>query len=311
MKVRDIDIQVVKGDITELKVDAIVNAANNELLMGGGLAGVIKKKGGQAIEDEAVKKGPIAIGEAVVTGAGKLKAQYVIHAATMALDHKTNEDFVRAASANALKRAQELGLKSVVLPALGCGVGHFPLVGAAKIMTQEALRVAREGKGSLKEIIFCLYDEEAFQIFEKHVYGYLRHIMDDLAWGPYVTADIIIEMPDGIILIERSNPPYGWALPGGFVDRGESLETAARREAKEETAMDLEGLKQFHTYSGPGRDPRFDTVTTVFTAKGVGKPLAGDDAKGLKVVPYAELRKLRYAFDHNQVIEDYLSSKQA
>ena len=132
---------------------------------------------------------------------------------------------------------------------------------------------------------------------------------EDLAWGPYVTTDIIIEIDNGIILIERSNPPFGWALPGGFVDRGESLETAARREAKEETALDLEDLKQFHTYSDPSRDPRFHTVTTVFMAKGVGKPCAGDDAQGLKIVRFPDLRKLKYAFDHNNVIEDYLQFK--
>jgi O-acetyl-ADP-ribose deacetylase (regulator of RNase III)/ADP-ribose pyrophosphatase YjhB (NUDIX family) len=302
-------VQVVQGDITELKVEAIVNAANNELVMGGGLAGVIKKKGGPTIEEEAISKGPIAIGEAVATKAGKLKAKYVIHAATMALDHKTNEHFIRASSANALRRASELGLKSIALPALGCGVGRFPLVAAAKIMTQEVLRVAREGKTSLREIVFCLYDDEAYKTFEKHVYGYLRHMLEDLGWGPYVTTDIIIEVPEGVILIERSNPPFGWAIPGGFVDQGESLETAARREAKEETALDLEDLRQFHTYSDPSRDPRFHTVTTVFTAKGVGKPRAGDDAKGLKVVPFGELGKVQYAFDHNKVIEDYLKAK--
>ena len=309
MKVRDIDVQVVQGDITELAVDAIVNAANNELIMGGGLAGVIKKKGGQAIEEEAMRRGPIPIGEAVVTQAGKLKAEHVIHAATMSLDHQTNEQYIRAATANALKRASELGLQSIALPALGCGVGRFPIVGAAKIMTQEVLRVAREDDLSLRKVIFCLYDEDAFRIFEKQVYGYLRHIMEDLAWGPYVTTDIIIEVPEGVILIERSNPPFGWAIPGGFVDRGESLETAARREAKEETALDLEDLKQLHTYSDPSRDPRFHTVTTVFTAKGIGTPQAGDDAKGLKIVPYAELRKLKCAFDHNQVIDDYLRAR--
>lgn len=309
MKIKGIDIQVIKADITELAVDAIVNAANNELVMGGGVAGVIKKNGGVAIEQEAVKKGPIAVGEAVATKAGKLKAKYVIHAATMALDFKTDENLVRASCANAFKRAAELGLTSIALPALGCGVGKFPLVACAKILTQEALRVAREGRTTLKEITFCLYDDEAFQVFEKHVYGYLRHVTEDLAWGPYICVDIIIEIDGGIIIIERSNPPFGWALPGGFVDRGESLETAARREAKEETDMDLEDMKQFHTYSDPTRDPRFHTVTTMFTARGVGIPKAGDDAQGLKVVPFCELRKLHFAFDHNTVIDDYLRSK--
>ncbi|MBF0331691.1 MAG: NUDIX hydrolase [Candidatus Omnitrophica bacterium] len=133
--------------------------------------------------------------------------------------------------------------------------------------------------------------------------------MEDLSWGPYVCTDIIIEVGKGIILIERTNPPFGWALPGGFVDRGESLETAARREAKEETNMGLEDLRQLHTYSDPSRDPRFHTITTVFTAKGVGDPLAGDDAKGLKVIPLSQLRSLHFAFDHNKVIDDYLRSR--
>ena len=128
--------------------------------------------------------------------------------------------------------------------------------------------------------------------------------------NPIPTVDIIIESrEEGIVLIKRKNPPFGWALPGGFVDCGESLETAARREAKEETDVALEDLKQFHTYSDPSRDPRFHTVTTMFTAKGVGTPRAGDDAKGLKVIPFEDLRKFRYAFDHNQVIEDYLRSR--
>ncbi len=123
---------------------------------------------------------------------------------------------------------------------------------------------------------------------------------------PYVTVDLIIELPEGVVVIERKNPPHGWALPGGFVDIGESIEDAARREAKEETSLDLEALRQMHTYSDPQRDPRFHTVSTVFIARGLGKPQAGDDARNLKVVPYDDLVKFEYAFDHKKVIEDYL-----
>ena len=101
--------------------------------------------------------------------------------------------------------------------------------------------------------------------------GYIDHVVRKLGSGPYVTVDIIIETLQGIVLIERSNPPYGWALPGGFVDYGESLEEAAAREAKEETNLDLVDLRQFHTYSAPGRDPRFHTITTVFIAEGQGE----------------------------------------
>jgi 8-oxo-dGTP diphosphatase len=134
-------------------------------------------------------------------------------------------------------------------------------------------------------------------------------MLDDLGPEPYVTVDVIIEMDNGIILIERSNPPYGWALPGGFLDPGESLEEAAQREAREETHLDLEDLKQFHTYSDPNRDPRFHTISTVFVAKGVGIPQFGDDAKGLKIVKLSDLMDLDYAFDHKDVIQDYLKLK--
>jgi 8-oxo-dGTP diphosphatase len=123
---------------------------------------------------------------------------------------------------------------------------------------------------------------------------------------PYVTVDMIIELPDGIVVIERKNPPHGWALPGGFVDIGESIEDAARREAKEETGLDLEALRQMHTYSDPKRDPRFHTISTVFIARGLGKPQSGDDAKNLKIVPFENLLKIEYAFDHKQVIQDYV-----
>lgn len=127
---------------------------------------------------------------------------------------------------------------------------------------------------------------------------------------PFVTVDMIIELPEGIVVIERLNPPYGWALPGGFVDIGESLESAARREAKEETNLDLEDLVQMHTYSDPKRDPRFHTVSTVFIAKGVGQAQSGDDAKNLKIVPYADLLKIDYAFDHKEVVKDYLKYRE-
>ncbi|MDD4980649.1 MAG: NUDIX hydrolase [Candidatus Omnitrophica bacterium] len=121
--------------------------------------------------------------------------------------------------------------------------------------------------------------------------------------------DAIIEIDEDIVIIERSNPPFGWAIPGGFVDYGESLEEAVTREAKEETGLDLEGLKQFHTYSKAERDPRFHTIGTVFIAKGKGKPKAGDDAAALKVVKIDEIEKLSFVFDHKEILQDYLKYK--
>ena len=309
MRIKDCEIRIVQGDITQLKAGAIVNAANNKLVMGGGVAGAIKKKGGKAIEDEAVKKGPIEIGGAIATGAGCLPAKYVIHAATMGMDFATDEDKVRSSCRNSLKVAEELKISSIAFPALGCGVGRFPLLASAKIMAQEVLKALRQNSSSLKEVIFCLYDKEAFDIFNKCVFSYLDHVINELGQGPFCTVDVIIEMPQGIILVERSNPPFGYALPGGFVDRGESLEDAAEREAREETNLELEGLRQFHTYSKPGRDPRFHTVSTVFIAKGKGQPQADSDAASLKVVSARELKGVKLAFDHADIIDDYLKER--
>lgn len=308
MRIKDTEIKVVQGDITELKVEAIVNAANHKLVMGGGVAGAIKRKGGKAIEDEAVKKGPIKIGEAIYTSAGSLPAKYVIHAATMGMDFKTDEVKIRNSCRNALKVAEELRIGSVAFPALGCGVGGFPSLAAAKIMAQEVFRHLRENKSYLKEVIFCLYDKEAYEAFNKGVIRYLEYITQKLQNGPFTTVDAIIELKEGIVVIERSNPPFGWALPGGFVDYGESLEEAVKREAKEETGLDLTDLKQFHTYSQAQRDPRFHTIGTVFTAKAKGRPKAGDDAAAVKVVKLSELKNLNFAFDHKKILGDYLSS---
>lgn len=309
MRIKNTEIKIVMGDITELRVEAIVNAANNKLVMGGGVAGAIKRKGGKVIEDEAVKKGPIEIGNAVATSAGELAVKFVIHAATMGMDFETDEVKVRNSCRNSLAVAEELKIKSLAFPALGCGVGGFPLLASAKIMSQEILKHLRQSDSSLKEIIFCLYDNKAFDVFNKGVVNYLDYVTNKLQAGPFTTVDAIIEIEDGIVVIKRSNPPFGFALPGGFVDYGESLEDAVRREAKEETGLELSGLKQFHTYSEPGRDPRFHTIGTVFIATGKGKPQAGDDAAGLKVVKLNEIEKLDFAFDHKKIIEDYLKYK--
>lgn len=125
--------------------------------------------------------------------------------------------------------------------------------------------------------------------------------------NPLPTVDIIIEIEGKIVLIKRKNPPFGWALPGGFVDYGESFEDAAIREAKEETGLDVTDLKQFHTYSNPDRDPRFHTASTVFTGKASGTPVAGDDAGEIDLFPEDALPQL--AFDHAGILSDYYTSK--
>lgn len=163
-----IKIEVERGDITKLELDALVNAANNRLWMGGGVAGALKRAGGQEIEAEAVKKGPIPIGEAVVTGAGKLKAKYVIHAAVMGQDLRTDAAKIRQATKNSLLRADELGIKSIAFPALGTGVGGFPMDECARIMLGE-VRQYSAGKTGLEKVVFVLHDESAYQVFRREM----------------------------------------------------------------------------------------------------------------------------------------------
>jgi 8-oxo-dGTP diphosphatase len=123
--------------------------------------------------------------------------------------------------------------------------------------------------------------------------------------NPLLTVDIIIEMEEGgVVLIKRKNPPHGWALPGGFVDYGESLETAAVREAKEETSLDVRLIEQFYTYSDPGRDPRHHTVSTVFIAKGEGLPRGADDAEAAQIFFENQLPD-PIVFDHPKILSDY------
>jgi ADP-ribose pyrophosphatase YjhB (NUDIX family) len=126
--------------------------------------------------------------------------------------------------------------------------------------------------------------------------------------NPFPTVDIIIEMEGGIVLIRRKNPPYGWALPGGFVDYGESLEAAAIREAKEETSLDIELISQLGAYSDPSRDPRHHTISVVFKAKAEGRPYASDDAAEIGVFNRDSLPD-DMAFDHDKILRDYFKRK--
>ena len=127
--------------------------------------------------------------------------------------------------------------------------------------------------------------------------------------NPVPTVDIIIEVENKIVLIERKNPPNGWAIPGGFVDYGESFEVAAVREALEETSIKVNNLKQFRTYSDPARDARQHTASTVFIATGSEHPVAADDAVRAELFGEDELPKL--VFDHKQILSDYYMSKKA
>ena len=136
----------------------------------------------------------------------------------------------------------------------------------------------------------------------------MSNTMGDVLQTPLCTVDVIIEKDGGIILIRRKNPPPGWAIPGGFVDYGESLEDAVRREAFEETGLEIKLIRQFHTYSDPERDPRHHTVSTIFIATASGEPKAGDDAAEVGIFARDSLPN-EIAFDHRKILEDYFNNR--
>ena len=155
-------ISIVQGDITEIKADALVNAANNELWMGLGVAGALKRKGGKEIETEAMSKGPIKPGEAIETTAGKLEAKYVIHAAGMRSDGYITKEILENSILNSLKIAEKLELRSIAFPAIGTGVAGFPEAECAKIMAEVILNFK---SNYLQEVKIVLYSEETYKKF--------------------------------------------------------------------------------------------------------------------------------------------------
>jgi O-acetyl-ADP-ribose deacetylase len=157
-----LELEVVEGDITALDVDAIANAANNHLWMGAGVAGAIKRAGGEQIEREAVAKGPVPVGTAVATGAGRLAARYVIHGAIMGQDLRTNAELIEQTTRSCLELADELGCRSLALPAFGTGVGGFPLDDCARIMV-DATRGYEPT--SLQRVIFAVFGAEGAAAF--------------------------------------------------------------------------------------------------------------------------------------------------
>lgn len=159
-----LELDVAEGDITQLDVDAIANAANHRLWMGAGVAGAIKRAGGQEIEREAVAKGPIAVGDAVATGAGRLKARWVVHGAVMGEDLRTSGELIARTTARCLEVADELGARSLALPAFGTGVGGFPLEECARIMV-EAVR--GHEPASLERVVFAVFGAEAERTFRE------------------------------------------------------------------------------------------------------------------------------------------------
>jgi O-acetyl-ADP-ribose deacetylase (regulator of RNase III) len=158
-------IVLKEGDITEEQVDAIVNAANSHLVLGAGVAGAIREKGGPAIQQECNTIGPIEVGDAAVTGAGELRARFVIHAAGMPPGGVATEQSVRSSVRRSLELASEHGCRSIAIPAIGAGIGGFSAQSCAEILLGEA-RAHLEGETSLEEVRFVLFGEPTYRVFE-------------------------------------------------------------------------------------------------------------------------------------------------
>jgi O-acetyl-ADP-ribose deacetylase (regulator of RNase III) len=164
-KVGQATVAIERGDITDRDVDAVVNAANSALTMSTGVAAAIKRKGGVLIEEEAMRQGPIEVGEAVLTPGGNLPATHVIHAAVMGPNLRTDPDTVARTTRAVLGLADKHRLTSIAFPALGTGVGHVPPAAAAEAMLAAVLGHLKSSKTTLKRVVFVLYQDEAFRAF--------------------------------------------------------------------------------------------------------------------------------------------------
>ena len=160
-------IEIVHGDITDMDVDAIVNAANTDLRLGSGVAGAIKKRGGPSIQFECDEHGPILIGEAAITGAGDLRAKYVIHAAAMRLGGAVNRESLVASTESSLIKASENKVQTLAFPAIGTGVGGFPLEECANIMVNIVLEYLGSDSNFIEKAYFVLFDDHAYKIFKE------------------------------------------------------------------------------------------------------------------------------------------------
>jgi O-acetyl-ADP-ribose deacetylase len=161
-----VTIEVVDADVTKLEVDAIANAANTELKHGGGVAGAISRAGGPLVQSESSARAPIGLGEAIETSGGDMPCRWVIHAATMELGGPTSAEIIRDATASTLRKADELGARSLALVAFGTGVGGFPLEDAARIEIEEVVRHLEAGGSAIERVVFAVRGTEAVEVFE-------------------------------------------------------------------------------------------------------------------------------------------------
>jgi O-acetyl-ADP-ribose deacetylase (regulator of RNase III) len=166
-------LELIEGDITEMATDAIVNAANSHLKHGGGVAGAIVRKGSRIIQDESDKIGYCAVGEAVITGAGRLKARHVIHTVGPRMGEGNEDEKLKNATVNSLKLADREGLESITFPAISAGIFGFPIDRCAEIMLENIIEYL-SGTTGLKRVVFCLFGRDSFDVFQKELQKQLQ-----------------------------------------------------------------------------------------------------------------------------------------
>jgi O-acetyl-ADP-ribose deacetylase (regulator of RNase III) len=174
--VRETRVLILSGDLVEQQVDAIVNAANNDLVLGGGVAGAIRRAGGPSIQDECDRHGPVRVGEAAITGAGNLRARFVLHAASMELGGRTTRESLRSAMDDVFRLAHRHDITSMAIPAVGTGIAGFPIDECARVMAESLHHALSEG-WQATEVRFVLFGEDAKTAFEpafRHVFWQVR-----------------------------------------------------------------------------------------------------------------------------------------
>jgi 8-oxo-dGTP diphosphatase len=286
MKLRGLDIDVLKAGAGERDAAAVVVWQKS----GAGRAGAVSYERG---------RGPRA------------RCARVFRIGLRSRSPADSERQLRRGFAKVLQVSRRLGLERIDVTGPDAGASGLSDEPAAKIMAQEILRFLREDTGNLKGVFFVLKSSRSLRAYQKGVLRYLGHLSQKLFESPFLMADTVIETGGGVVLVRRKNPPYGWALPGGFLDAHETLEETALREAKEETGLSVKNLRQMRTYSRPSRDPRFPSVSAVFVGQAKGKPRASSDAACAGVFEPREWRRLPLAFDHRRVLEDYLKWKES
>ncbi len=202
----------------------------------------------------------------------------------------------------AIKTVTKLSCVSVALSVPDCKTGKISVQNSFRTMMEEIISAV--GRGERFRKISVILPENCFNICEKIATELLESITKKTFRNPYPAADVIIKKSRGVVLIYRRNFPQGWAIPGGFINFGESAENAAMREAKEETGLKIKNLKLFGVFSKPGRDPRFHTISIVFTADGEGEICPGDDASKAKIFHRNALPE-NIAFDHREILERF------